>query len=138
MEEECLWLAQTQVDFSGAWYHELNRGIEKRAIFRSRRCHEKFIEPLSSVPKRFGVRLHGYVPIGNQYHLQVETPEAMGRTLALPWQRCPRDCSFTWQKPWTTNLKELGKLPGGIHHNAVSIVIRRFSERAAKGSSAPS
>jgi hypothetical protein len=39
----------TRVDFPGAWYHVLNRGIEKRAIFRSRRCHEKFIELLSSV-----------------------------------------------------------------------------------------
>ena len=54
-----------RVDFSGAWYHVLNRGIEKRAIFRSRRCYEKFIELLSGVPKRFGVRLHGYVLMGN-------------------------------------------------------------------------
>jgi hypothetical protein len=27
------------------------------------------------------------------------------------------------------NLKELGQLAGGIHHNAVSIAIRRFTER---------
>jgi putative transposase len=45
----------TRVDFPGAWYHVLNRGIEKRVIFRSRRCYEKFMELLSSVPKRFGV-----------------------------------------------------------------------------------
>jgi len=45
-------------------------------IFRSRRCYGKFIELLSSVPKRFGVRLHGYVLMGNHYHLQLETPEA--------------------------------------------------------------
>src|SRR5260370_37615756 len=44
----------TRVDFPGAWYHVLNRGIEKRAIFRSGRCYEKVIELLSSVPKRFG------------------------------------------------------------------------------------
>jgi hypothetical protein len=30
------------------------------------------------------------------------------------------------------SLKELGKLAGGIHHNAVSIAIRRFSERLPK------
>jgi hypothetical protein len=30
-------------------------------IFRSRRCYGKFIELLSSVPKRFGVRLRDYV-----------------------------------------------------------------------------
>lgn len=38
----------TRVDFPGAWYHVLNRGIEKRAIFRSQRCYEKFIELLSA------------------------------------------------------------------------------------------
>jgi chromosomal replication initiation ATPase DnaA len=27
------------------------------------------------------------------------------------------------------HLKELGRLAGGIHHNAVSIAIRRFTER---------
>ena len=27
------------------------------------------------------------------------------------------------------NLKELGQLAGGIHHNAVNIAIRRFTER---------
>jgi hypothetical protein len=81
------------------------------------------------MPKRSGVRLHGYVRMGNHYHLQVETPEAMGRTLSLPWQRRPRDCSSTWQRRGRLTLKELGKLAGGIHHNAVSIAIRRFSER---------
>jgi hypothetical protein len=34
----------TRVDFPGAWYHVLNRGTERRAIFRSTRCCEKFIE----------------------------------------------------------------------------------------------
>src|ERR1700739_588885 len=28
----------TRVDLPGGWYHVLNRGIEKRAIFRSARC----------------------------------------------------------------------------------------------------
>ena len=30
------------------------------------------------------------------------------------------------------SLKELGKLAGGIHHNAVGIAIRRFAERLEK------
>jgi REP element-mobilizing transposase RayT len=66
----------TRVDLPGAWYHVLNRGIEKRAIFRSARCYERFIELLSRLPERFGVQLHGYVLMGNHYHLQLETPEA--------------------------------------------------------------
>jgi putative transposase len=74
----------TRVDFPGAWYHVLNRGIERLAIFRSTRCCEKFIELLSSLPERFGVRLHGYASMGNHYHLQLESREA-NLSKALHW-----------------------------------------------------
>jgi putative transposase len=74
----------TRVDFPGAWYHVLNRGIERLAIFRSTRCCEKFIELLSSLPERFGVRLHGYALMGNHYHLQLESREA-NLSKALHW-----------------------------------------------------
>jgi putative transposase len=74
----------TRIDFSGAWYHVLNRGIEKRTIFRSRRCYERFLELLSALPGRFGVKLHGYVLMPNHYHLQVETPEA-NLSRAIHW-----------------------------------------------------
>ena len=66
----------TRVDLPGAWYYVLDRGTQRRAIFRSARCCEKFIELLSSLPERFGMRLHGYVLMGNHYHLQLESPEA--------------------------------------------------------------
>jgi putative transposase len=74
----------TRIDFPGAWYHVLNRGIEKRVIFRSRRCYERFLELLSCLPARFGVKLHGYVLMPNHYHLQVETPEA-NLSQAIHW-----------------------------------------------------
>ena len=50
----------TPIDFPGAWYHVLNRGIEKRLIFHSRRCYEKFLELLSTLPRRFGLKPHGW------------------------------------------------------------------------------
>jgi putative transposase len=65
----------TRVDLAGACYHVLNRGAERRQIFRSRRCYEKFLEVLSNLPMRFGVRIHGYVLMGNHYHLQIQTRE---------------------------------------------------------------
>ena len=74
----------TRVDFPGAWYHVLNRGTERRTIFRSTRCCERFIELLSSLPERFGVRLHGYALMGNHYHLQLESREA-NLSKALHW-----------------------------------------------------
>jgi REP-associated tyrosine transposase len=66
----------TRVDLAGEWYHVVNRGAERRPIFRSRRCYEKFLELLSNLPVRFGVRIHGYVLMGNHYHLQIRTQEA--------------------------------------------------------------
>jgi putative transposase len=74
----------TRIDFPGAWYHVFNRGIEKRFIFRSTRCYERFLELLATLPGRFGVRLHGYVLMPNHYHLQVETPEA-NLSQAIHW-----------------------------------------------------
>ena len=74
----------TRVDFPGAWYHVLNRGTERRAIFRSTLCYEKFIQLLSSLPERFEVRLHGYALMGNHYHLQLESREA-NLSKALHW-----------------------------------------------------
>jgi putative transposase len=74
----------TRIDFPGAWYHVFNRGIEKRLIFRSTRCYERFLELLAILPGRFGVRLHGYVLMPNHYHLQVETPEA-NLSQAIHW-----------------------------------------------------
>jgi hypothetical protein len=56
----------------------------RRAIFRSTRCGEKFIELLSSLPERFGVRPHGYALMGNHYHLQLESREA-NLSKALHW-----------------------------------------------------
>ena len=108
----------TRVDFPGAWYHVLNRGTERRAIFRSTRCCEKFIELLSCLPERFGVRLHGYALMGNHYHLQLESREA-NLSKALHWLNVS----------YSVSLKELGQLAGGIHHNAVGIAIRRFTQR---------
>src|ERR1700731_4179330 len=74
----------TRVDFPGSWYHVLNRGTERRAIFRSMRCCEKFIQLLSSLPERFGVRLHAYALMGNHYHLQLESREA-NLSQAMHW-----------------------------------------------------
>jgi hypothetical protein len=34
------------------------------------------LELLSSLPERFGLRLHGYALMGNHYHLQLESREA--------------------------------------------------------------
>ena len=74
----------TRLDIEGGWYHVMNRGIEKRVIFRGVSGYEHFIELLAQLPQRFGLRVHGYVLMPNHYHLQVETPQA-NLSRAMHW-----------------------------------------------------
>src|SRR5258707_3224571 len=56
----------TRLDLEGGWYHVLNRGIDRRTIFKSSDCYSHIVELLSRLPKRFGVRIHGYILKGQQ------------------------------------------------------------------------
>ena len=98
----------TRVNFPGAWYHVLNRGTERRVIFRSTRCYEKFIELLSSLPERFGVRLRGYALMGNHSNWRAEKRTLAKRSIGLGFETIPLEL---------------------IHHNAVGTAIRRFTQR---------
>jgi REP element-mobilizing transposase RayT len=74
----------TRLDVEGGWYHVVNRGIEKRVIFRGVSGYEHFVELLAKLPQRFGLRVHGYVLMPNHYHLQIETPQA-NLSRAVQW-----------------------------------------------------
>ena len=65
-----------RIDIAGGWYHILNRGIERRAIFSGPEDYRHFLELLCELPERYQVKIHGYVLIANHYHLLIETPEA--------------------------------------------------------------
>src|SRR5258707_6131192 len=74
----------TRLDIGGGWYHVLNRGIEKRVIFRDASGYQHFCGLIASLPQRFGVRVHGYVLMPNHYHLKVECPRA-NLSRAMQW-----------------------------------------------------
>lgn len=114
----------TRVDLPGAWYHVLNRGIEKRAIFRSARCYERFIELLSRLPERFGVQLHGYVLMGNHYHLQLETPEA-NLSQAVHWLNVGYSIWLNRKYGRVGPLFQ-GRFKAILHEPAEALVINRY------------
>ncbi len=64
-----------RVRVKGVWYHVTNRGSNRRMIFETEPDHEKFLEYLSRLPERYGFKIHGYVLMGNHYHLLIEDPE---------------------------------------------------------------
>ncbi len=64
-----------RIEFQGAVYHVTARGNEGKQIFFTRSDYERFKEYLTVARERFGCFLHGYVLMGNHYHLMLETPE---------------------------------------------------------------
>jgi putative transposase len=114
----------TRVNFPGAWYHVLNRGTESRAIFCSTRCCEKFIELLSCLPKRFGVRLHGYALMGNHYHLQLESREA-NLSKALHWLNVSYSVWFNRKYSRAGPLFQ-GRFKAILHEPAEALKINRY------------
>ena len=73
-----------RVEFPGAFYHVINRGNAGKAIFRSNRDRETFLEYLGTTVERFGIKVHTYCLMTNHYHLLIETPEA-NLSRAVQW-----------------------------------------------------
>jgi hypothetical protein len=47
-----------RLDIAGRWHHVINRGPEKRQIFPDERANMHFLELLSVLPTRFGLKIH--------------------------------------------------------------------------------
>ncbi|MBA3031147.1 MAG: hypothetical protein FP816_20360 [Desulfobacteraceae bacterium] len=63
-----------RIEYPGAFYHITSRGNERKAIFKSRRDREKFLEYCESAVLRYGAIIHAYCLMDNHYHLLLETP----------------------------------------------------------------
>lgn len=64
-----------RLEFPGALWHITSRGNEKRAIFKDSSDREELLGILARTVRRCRWQLHGYVLMGNHYHLLLETPE---------------------------------------------------------------
>ncbi|MFC1869158.1 transposase [Thermodesulfobacteriota bacterium] len=63
-----------RITYPGAFYHITSRGNEQKAIFKSKRDRERFLEYLESASQRYDALIHAYVLMDNHYHLLLETP----------------------------------------------------------------
>jgi len=63
-----------RIEYPGAWYHVLNRGVERRRIFADNKDCEKFLEIIRVLYPRFQVAIHCYCLMPNHFHMFVQTP----------------------------------------------------------------
>ena len=64
-----------RIEYSGAHYHVMSRGNERRRIVRDDADREKRLDWLRRSVEAYGWRLHAFVLMDNHDHLFVETPE---------------------------------------------------------------
>jgi putative transposase len=63
-----------RITFPGAFYHVTSRGNERKAVFKSKRDREKFLEYLESATQRYDGLIHSYCMMDNHYHLLLQMP----------------------------------------------------------------
>lgn len=63
-----------RMEYPGAYYHVMNRGLARQAIFNSDKDRELFIELLCEIHNRYRVEIHAYCLMGNHYHILICTP----------------------------------------------------------------
>jgi REP-associated tyrosine transposase len=78
-------------DRPGAWWHQFNRGIAKRAVFETARDVERVLALVGEATERGEIEVHAYSVLTTQYHLLARSPsgdisEAMHR-VGLPFVR---------------------------------------------------
>lgn len=65
-----------RIEFSGAWYHVMNRGINRMKIYLNDEHKKMFLELLAEIVGLFQIKIHSYCLMDNHYHLLIETPHA--------------------------------------------------------------
>ena len=61
-----------RIEYSGAYYHVINRGNAGENIFIDERDREKFLEYLTKGVERFTTRIHTYCLMSNHYHVLID------------------------------------------------------------------
>ena len=49
-----------RITFTGAFYHVTSRGNERKAVFKSKRDRQKFLQYLESATQRYDALIHAY------------------------------------------------------------------------------
>jgi putative transposase len=64
-----------RIEFPGAYYHIMNRGLARQGVFADRVDRLAFIQLLADCHEMWGIRVLAYCLLPNHYHLLLQTPE---------------------------------------------------------------
>lgn len=64
-----------RIEYAGAWYHVMNRGAARQAIYLQPTHRQLFLALLGERQERFGIETHAYCLMDNHYHLLLHTPK---------------------------------------------------------------
>ncbi|MCC7238421.1 MAG: transposase [Planctomycetia bacterium] len=73
-----------RIEYSGAYYHVINRGNAGENRFIDERDREKFLGYLAKGVERFITRVPTYCLMSNHYQWLIETPQA-NLSVAIQW-----------------------------------------------------
>lgn len=64
---------QARLDFEGCFHHVINRGMDRRDIFKDKDDYRNFVETLERFVREDGIHCYGWVLLPNHFHLVVKT-----------------------------------------------------------------
>ena len=103
---------KTRIEYPGAFYHVLDRGDRREAIYGDDEDRRAFLGTLEEACQRTGWRVHAYVLMSNHYHLMVETPEP-NLVAGMHW----------FQATWTMRFNCRRRLRGHVLQGRYKAVI---------------
>jgi putative transposase len=71
-----------RIEYPGAYYHVMNRGLSHRDIFLEDKGRESFLDLLSDITRLWKVEIYAYCLMNNHYHLLLSTA-AVGLSRAM-------------------------------------------------------
>jgi REP element-mobilizing transposase RayT len=65
-----------RIEYQGAYYHVINRGLERRDIYRHPKDYDYFYGLLEYIHEKYGIVVYAYCLMSNHYHLFLQTPQS--------------------------------------------------------------
>ncbi|NLD37819.1 MAG: transposase [Desulfatiglans sp.] len=65
-----------RIEYTGAWYHVMNRGGRYISIFEDKNDYSLFLDILKDTIETFHIKIAAFCLMQNHYHLLIQTPES--------------------------------------------------------------